>query len=132
MSYVNKLGDYKPFKVMRIIKSVSKQYSWNNCSKSLLSSVATVFYANIAVDLALYLSGGLNKLNSPGRIIRDLWWQPSGENKTIQLNKRAWLWEKKNRRRYKTNKRYVKCSSQRLMFKFEKITSHFGFCWFLT
>lgn len=55
MSYVNKLGDYKPFKVMRIIKSVSKQFSWNNCSKILLSSVATVFYANIAVDLALYL-----------------------------------------------------------------------------
>lgn len=102
MSYVNKWGDYKPFKIMRIIKSVSKQYSWNNFSKCLFSSVATVLLwesTKIVVDLA-FVSGGLTKLNSHKRIIRGFDGEENnGENKKI--NK----WKKIKIRKIKINKK---------------------------
>lgn len=104
---------------MTIIESVSKQYSWNNCNKSLLSSLAIVCLWQDASTCSrtciISASWVLNKLDSPERILRALWWQPSEEKK----KKKAWLWTKENKYKDITDKVYVKWNSQRmrLMFK---------------
>lgn len=77
--------------MVAIIQSVSKQYSWNNHSKSLLLSPATVHLwqdANIRSETCIISAArGLNKLDSPERIISTLWWQPSEEKNGLTVNK---------------------------------------------
>lgn len=80
---------------MIIIESVSKQYSWNNCNKSLLSSLAIACLWQDASTCSrtciISASWVLNKLDSPERILRALWWQPSEEKKekkVLTVNKR--------------------------------------------
>lgn len=78
--------------MVAIIQSVAKWYHWNKCSKSLLSSLATVRLwqeANMCSETRIISAAwGLNKLDSPKRIISTLWWQPSEEKNDLTVNKR--------------------------------------------